>query len=111
MGALAWGISEITTEIYAESCAGPCLTETAQEEGVEKKKDTKEKNKRHSPDQEALSGLVKPKLKGGVTNAEADTLLEWAGEYGFPARDDRGKDHWDGGEHIHLGPEHVKVRL
>ena len=71
--------------------------------------------KRHTPDQEAISELVKESGKKGVTNADADTLLEWANEYDFPARDDRGKldekgePHWDHGEHIHLGPKHVKV--
>ncbi len=31
--------------------------------------------------------------------------------YDFPHRDDRGKRpiHWEGGEHIHLGPKHIKV--
>lgn len=53
--------------------------------------------------------------KKGVSDADADTLLEWAEEYGFPHRDDRGKvdeegkPHWEGGEHIHVGPKHVKV--
>ena len=51
--------------------------------------------------------------KKGVSNADADTLLDWAKEYDFPnARDDRGKDHWkarDGIDHIHLGPEHIPV--
>jgi len=28
----------------------------------------------------------------------------------FPHRDDRGENHWIGGEHIHIGPEHVRVR-
>lgn len=71
--------------------------------------------KRHTPDQEALSDLVKGAGKKGVSNADADTLLDWAKEYDFPARDDRGKvdeqgkPHWEGGEHIHLGPKHVKV--
>ena len=43
------------------------------------------------------------------------TFLDWAKEYDFPNRDDRGKMneqgrlHWEGGEHIHLGPKHVKV--
>ncbi len=68
------------------------------------------KDKKHTPGQEALSDLVKEKGKKGVTNAEADTLLDWAEEYDFPRRDDRGKPiHWEGGEHIHLGPKHVKV--
>ena len=50
--------------------------------------------------------------KKGVSNADADTLLDWAKEYDFPNRDDRGKPHWDardGMDHIHLGPKHIPV--
>jgi hypothetical protein len=70
------------------------------------------KDKKHTPDQEALSDLAKEKERKGITNDEADNLLEWADEYDFPARDDRGKDHWnakDGVDHIHLGPKHIPV--
>lgn len=73
--------------------------------------------KRHSPDQEALSELAKENERKGVSNADADTLLEWGNEYNYPnTRDDRGKlnengkPHWVGGEHIHLGPKHIKVK-
>lgn len=72
-------------------------------------------SKRRTPDQEAINELVKESGKKGVSNADADTLLDWAKEYDFPHRDDRGKwneqgrPHWEGGEHIHLGPKHVKV--
>jgi len=68
--------------------------------------------KRHTPDQEAMSEFVKEYGKKGVSNADADTLLDWAEEYDFPHRDDRGKPHWearDGQDHIHLGPKHVPV--
>ncbi len=66
--------------------------------------------KRHTPDQEALSELVKEAGKEGVSDDEADILLDWAEECDFPARDDREKPpHWEGGKHIHLGPKHVKV--
>lgn len=68
--------------------------------------------KRHTPDQEAISELVKEYGKKGVSNAEADTLLDWAKEYDFSNRDDRGKPHWDardGMDHIHLGPKHIPV--
>ena len=60
---------------------------------------TRVENK-HTPDQAAISDLVKQsgKKKKTVSNADADTLLDWAREYDFPHRDDRGKDHWDGGE-------------
>lgn len=67
--------------------------------------------KRHTPDQEALSGIAKESERKGVTNAEADTLIEWGKEYDFPnTRDDRGEDHWECGEHIHIGPGHIPVR-
>lgn len=44
--------------------------------------------------------------------SSANTLLDWAEEYNFPHRDDRGKGHWkakDGVDHIHLGPKHVPI--
>ena len=68
--------------------------------------------KRHTPDQEAMSEFVKEFGKKGVSNEDADTLLEWAKEYDFPNRDDRGQPHWDakdGMDHIHLGPKHIPV--
>ena len=70
-----------------------------------------EKKKRHAFDQQAISDLVKESEKKGISNGEANDLLEWCKEYNFPARDDRGKPpHWVGGEHIHIGPKHVSVR-
>jgi len=68
-----------------------------------------EKSKRHTPQQQALNDLVKESEKKGVSNSEADALLEWSEEYGLPSRDDRGKDHWIGGEHIHAGGKHIPV--
>ena len=65
--------------------------------------------KKHTPDQQAISELTNGRGKKGVSNVEADALLEWSDEYDFPARDDRGLDHWVGGEHIHIGPKHVPV--
>lgn len=71
--------------------------------------------KRHTLDQEAMSEFVKEYEKKGVSNTDADTLLNWAEEYDFPHRDDRGKldeqakPHWEGGEYIHLGPKHIKI--
>lgn len=43
------------------------------------------------------------KQRGGVTNEDADTLLEWGkkvdpnNEKGLRGRDDRGETHWKGG--------------
>ncbi|MEI6242309.1 MAG: YidC/Oxa1 family insertase periplasmic-domain containing protein, partial [Chlamydiota bacterium] len=88
---------------------GAVLSEAAADATSETKKEEKKEEKRHTPDQESLSDLVKGAGKEGVTNADADTLLEWANEYNFPARDDRGKPHWESGEHIHLGPKHVPI--
>ncbi len=65
--------------------------------------------KRHTPDQEALNDLGKDSARHGISNSDADILLEWGEEYGFPSRDDRGKDHCVGGEHIHVGGMHVPV--
>lgn len=79
---------------------------------IQSQSSVKEKSirKRHNPNQEALSDLVKGSGKEGISNPDADILLDWAKEYDFPARDDRGKPkHWKGGEHIHLGPKHIKV--
>ena len=67
---------------------------------------------RHTPDQQAISDLVKQSEKNGVSNSDADILLDWAKEYDFPNRDDRAEKHWkakDGADHIHLGPKHIQV--
>jgi hypothetical protein len=38
-----------------------------------------------------------------MSDADADAALEWADELKIPgARDDRGEDHWIGGDHIHI---------
>lgn len=56
------------------------------------------------------------KQRGGVTNKDADTLLEWGkevdpnNEKGLQGRDDRGETHWKGGEHIHLGGKHIPIK-
>ena len=69
---------------------------------------------RHTPDQEAISDLVKQSGKKGVSNSDADTLLDWAKEYDFPHRDDRGQGHWkakDGVDHIHIGQNnHIEIK-
>jgi hypothetical protein len=41
----------------------------------------------------------------GITQDEADILLQWAKEYEMsPVRNDVGTSHWVGGDHIHIGP-------
>jgi RHS repeat-associated protein len=111
-GAAIWGIGEGLKKIdhaINERRFAPYRAGTTTEEEVEEKKPriTGE----HTPDQRALSDLVKGRLKGGVSDTDADTLLDWADEYDFPSRDDRGKPHWteEGKEHIHIGPGHLPV--
>jgi len=69
-------------------------------------------NLRFNVDQDALIQLAKDaKQVGGVTVDEAQTLLNWADEYGLPGRGpeihpDRLFDIW----HIHIGPvNHIPV--
>ena len=63
-------------------------------------------DRKHSPDRQALNDIIKDATNGGRTplsGSDADTILDWADELGIEgARDDRGKDHWAGGEHIHV---------
>ena len=70
-----------------------------------------DESKRHTPDQKALHDLAEKANRTGVTNPDADTLLEWGKEYNMPARDDRGKpNHWKyGDDHIHIGKEHIPI--
>ncbi|MBU4510159.1 hypothetical protein KJ830_03820 [bacterium] len=72
----------------------------------------KSNNKRHTPDQEALSDLAKEAKRKGVTNEEADALLEWSEECEMPSsRDDRGKPHWldPPVDHIHIDGKHIPI--
>ncbi len=71
--------------------------------------DEDEGGKRHTPEQEAAIELAKEAKRRGVSDAEADALLELAREVGLPVRDDRGKDHWGGRSHIHVGGYHIPV--
>lgn len=108
--AIAWGGMELHHQINHHQHL--TWENTQQIIGIHSGWDLKTNTKRHTPDQEAISDLVKESGKKGVSNADADTLLEWANEYDFPNRDDRGKPHWDardGMDHIHLGPKHVPV--
>ncbi|WP_082615955.1 RHS repeat-associated core domain-containing protein [Massilia sp. Root418] len=69
-----------------------------------------------SPDEQALGDLIKDETKGGrrpVSETDADTLLDWGRELGLDVRDDRKKDHWIGGPHIHIpgtGVKHIPVK-
>ncbi len=100
-GAALIGLGLATTAYHAQDISLPKSSHISSAE------------KRHTPDQEAISELVKEYGKKGVSDADADTLLDWAEEYDFPNRDDRGKPpHWKGGqnrEHIHLGPKHIPI--
>jgi RHS repeat-associated protein len=67
--------------------------------------------KRFDPNQQALIELAKEAQRRGVSLPDAQTLLQWAKEYGLRARDDIGTSHWIGGPHIHIGPvSHIPVR-
>lgn len=107
--AIGVGVYQVNKALDADAQDVVINNEAAVEEEV-KQNENKNKRKRHTNDQEALSDLVKG-ATNGVSNIDADTLLDWAKEYDFPARDDRGKPpHWVGGEHIHLGPKHIPIR-
>lgn len=62
--------------------------------------------------QDALIQLAKEARRKGVTTSEAQTLLEWAVEYGVkPALNHINTTHWVGGPHIRVGPvNHIRVR-
>jgi RHS repeat-associated protein len=98
---------------------GPTPDEGESEGGVSVEDATKPDGgscppKRYSPDQEALIDIAKEGGKTGVTDEEADTLLQWGQEYGngrWKNQDHRGTDHWVGGDHIHTGGVgHIPVR-
>ena len=64
-----------------------------------------------SPNQSALVSLAKEAQKTGVNRSEANTLLQWANEYGVSGRNDIGTTHWVKGDHIHIGPiNHIAVK-
>ncbi len=44
---------------------------------------TYKEGKKHTPNQEALSDLAQESGRKGVSNEDADTLLEWGDEYNF----------------------------
>ncbi|MBD8658426.1 hypothetical protein IFT68_22685 [Oxalobacteraceae sp. CFBP 13730] len=70
----------------------------------------------NTPDQQALGELVKDESDNGrnpISNEDADTLLDWGRELGKDVRDDRDKNHWIGGPHIHIpgtGVKHIPVQ-
>jgi len=76
---------------------------------------TKTGNNVNTPDQQALGDLVKGESDNGrkpISNQDAETLLDWGRELGKDVRDDRKKDHWIGGPHIHIpgtGVKHIPV--
>jgi len=65
---------------------------------------------RFNGDQAALIDLAKEGQRTGVTPGEANTLMQWAQEYGVSFRNDIGTTHWIRGDHIHIGPvNHIRV--
>jgi len=68
-------------------------------------------SKRFTDDQAALVDLAKAARRRGASPDDAKTLLDWADEVGLPSRNDIGTDHWDYGDHIHIGPvNHIPVK-
>jgi uncharacterized protein RhaS with RHS repeats len=70
------------------------------------------KGARHSDDAAALVKLAKRAKQTGVSPEDANTLLNWADEYGVtPAHNHIGTDHWVGGDHIRIGPvNHIPIK-
>lgn len=70
-------------------------------------------SQRNNPEQETLIELAKAK-KRGVTPDEADTLLDWAAEYGVPHHGQEQHTHGSPisrAPHIHIGPVgHIPVK-
>jgi len=61
-------------------------------------------------DQNALIQLSKDAKRLGITEEEAETMLEWAEEYNVAGFDHINTTHWEGGAHIRIGPiNHIKV--
>ena len=74
-------------------------------------------SKAHDKDQQAVVGLAKGAKKGGGLDQEdAETLTEWAGEYGVPKRTDLGghptaKQPTSRAPHIHIGKiGHIPIK-
>jgi RHS repeat-associated protein len=65
---------------------------------------------RFDPDQEALIDLLQ-QLRRGITLGDANTLLDWADEYGLSGRIDPRHGTSSMGPHLHLGPiSHVPIK-
>jgi hypothetical protein len=79
--------------------------------GVKAATVVKDTSKMFNPHQAALINLAKQGDKAGVTDKEADILLEWAEEYNVRGVDHRGTNHWVGGDHIKIGPfRHIPIK-
>ena len=105
--ALERGVNRIKE--ISEEIASQCPLFTKNEEKSE------EDSKKHTPEQEALVELAKEAAKNGANEEDAETLVEWGQEYGFP--NSRGPEshpnRGEGGsqEHIHVGPiNHIPVK-
>lgn len=68
--------------------------------------------RRNNPDQHALIELARDANRTGTTPAQANTLLQWAAEYGVPGRGIESHPGRPHGQypHIHIGPiNHIPV--
>lgn len=95
----------------------PHISDSNEEDSSEEGGQCPTDDKKHSPDRQALNGIINDATRGGRTplsGSDADTILDWAGELNIDgARDDRGSDHWTGGDHIHVpgsGIRHIPTK-
>jgi RHS repeat-associated protein len=103
-GAAADGLEALAEE--------EAVAEGAAAEGAEQAPNAVNPSKQFNPDQRALVDLAKGAERTGVSEAEADTLLEWADEYGLPSRGPEVHPGRPFGQfpHIHIGPvNHIPV--
>ena len=69
--------------------------------------------KRFTPDQGALVDLAKEAKRTGISNEDANTLLQWADEYNVPHRGPEVHPNRPYGQdpHIHIGPvDHIFIK-
>ncbi len=70
----------------------------------EESEDESGKTGPHDEDEKALQDMLSGDTRRGkrLSNDDADGYIDLANEIGNETRDDRGKGHWNGGEHIHI---------
>lgn len=72
---------------------------------------TKAEGKRFTPDQEIVVEWAKEADRIGLSDEDAEALMDLAKKVRLPVDDHRDTDHWVGGPHIRIGPyRHIPVR-